>query len=118
MRCYATATYHVDDEGRQGGPQMFALLFLYEDEAAAKAAAVDLEMDGPYLYLDEKTWLVAWESPPEGREFIKERLLSLDQPMAWIDSPMPGMPRPVVDGIRLQTNHYLTYNDALLAFGL
>lgn len=116
VRRYATATFN--DEQEENPPIRWAFLFLYDDEAAARADAEALKMEGPYQWIDEMSWLIAWEGEPEQRGEIRERLLGLGAGLTWSTSVMPEVPVPQVDGISIKSNCYDSMQDALDAFGL
>lgn len=118
VRRYATATF--DDQMIEGQqvPILFALLFLYDKEDEAKAAAERFKMQGPYQWLDQESWLVAWEGAEEKREEIARRLQELDGPLAWLTHHLPEVPEPQAENWSLKTNCYETLDMALSAFGL
>ena len=122
VRRYATATFtEVDEaEGEKPEPIRFAFLFLYGDRELAAADAKRYRMEGPFLYQDERSWLVAWEGTPEQREEIRSRFLELDGPLAWDDTLMPEVPVPQSErgNIRVQSNAYESMEEAFAAFGL
>ena len=116
VRRYATATFDDEKEGQP--PIRFALLFLYADKKIATADARWFDMEGPFLYLDERSWLVAWEAEPEQKEEIKRRLLAVSGDLAWCPTLMPEVPAPSADHVEISVNCYQTLDSALAAFGL
>ena len=116
VRRYATATFNDEDESLP--PLRWAFLFLYDSKAKAEADAAELAMEGPYEWMDETSWLVAWEAEPEQRDEIRQRLLALGSGILWVDTVMPELEAPQVDGVSIKSNCYKTMGEALDAFGL
>ena len=118
VRRYATATW--DDQLIEGErvPIRFALLFLYDNEQEAAADAERLSMQGPFPYIDERSWLVAWEATEAERQQIKERLRGLEGPLAWVQHHFPELPVPQEGRNRLEANCYRSLDEGLKAFGL
>ena len=121
-RRYATATFTDADEDKGEAPEpiQFAFLFLYADKAEAAADAKRFRMEGPFLYQDERSWLVAWEGTTWEREEIRSRVLELEGDLAWIDTTMPEVPVPkdAKGRVMIVNNCYSSMEEALEAFGL